>query len=85
MDDDLLVIERINDTMSLCVSSLSKRIVDEADVATLGSHKGLFVYEVHEGIAGGINILAKVASLEAAFRLADIIRRMRGAPALEAT
>ena len=82
MDDDLLIIERINDTTSLCVSSLSKRVVAECEVDALGSHKGLFVYEVQDGIAGGINILAKVASLEAAFRLADIIRRMRGTAAV---
>lgn len=83
MDDDLLVIERINDTTSLCVSSLSKRIVAEAEVDTLGSHKGLFVYEAQEGVGGGISILAKVASLEAAFRLADIFRRMRTAQGIE--
>lgn len=74
MDEELLAVERIDNQRSICVSPLSRRIVAESDVAHLGSDRGYFVYEVDDLQAGGINILAKVASLEAAFRLIDIFR-----------
>lgn len=84
MDDDLLAIERINETTSLCVSSLSRKAVEEASVDNLGSYRGFFVYEVQEGPSGGISILAKVASLEAAFRLIDLFRQARLKPSADA-
>jgi hypothetical protein len=81
MDDDLLMIERIDDQRSLCVSPLSRKLVEEAEVTNLGGNRGFFVYEVDDRPArGGIEILAKVASLEAAFRLFEILRALRKQP-----
>jgi len=77
MDEEFLAVERIDEHRSLCVSPLSRKVVEESDVANLGSDRGFFVYEVDEGRTGGINILAKVASLEAAFRIMDIFRLSR--------
>lgn len=74
MDEELLAVERIDAHRSLCVSPLSRRVVEESNVPQLGSDKGYFVYEVDDLQSGGINILAKVASLEAAFRLIDLFR-----------
>ncbi len=77
MDDELLAIERIDERTSLCVSPLSRKVVDESEIENLGSDRGFFVYEVDNLSAGGISILAKVASLEAAFRLIDLFRLSR--------
>jgi hypothetical protein len=79
MDDDLLAVERIDQYTSLCISTLSRKTIAEADIGNLGSERGFFVYEVSERpVSGGIHVLAKAASLEAAYRLLDIIRAMRG-------
>lgn len=77
MDDELLAIERIDERTSLCVSPLSRKVVDESEIAHLGSDRGFFVYEIDNQSSAGISILAKVASLEAAFRLIDLFRLSR--------
>lgn len=78
MDDDLLILERIDDQRSLCVSALSRKLLAEADVANLGSDRGFFVYEVDDRpTRGGIEILAKVTSMEAALRLFEIFREAK--------
>jgi hypothetical protein len=78
MDEELYVVERIDADRSLCISPLSRKLVVEADAGHLGD-KGFFVYELDERpLRGGIQILAKAVSLEAAFRLIDIFRAMQG-------
>jgi len=60
-DDDLMVVERIDDYRSICISTLARR--------------GYFIYEVDASRgASGINILAKATSYDAASRLIDIWR-----------
>ena len=44
--------------------------MDEAEAGHLGGDRGYFIYEVDESKAEGIIVLAKAASLEAAYRLA---------------
>ena len=74
MDDDLFVVDRLDQYRSICISTLAKRTVFEAEAAHLGDH-GYFIYEVDERPnSAGVLILAKVASLEAAFRLIDLWR-----------
>jgi len=71
--DDLFVIERLGNSRSLCISTLAKETIIDADVQHLGSDRGFFVYEVDDSQdTAGVNVLAKVASMEAAFRLIDL-------------
>jgi hypothetical protein len=71
--DDLFVIERLSNSRSLCISTLAKETITESESQHLGSDKGLFVYEVDDSLdASGVQVLAKVASLEAAFKLIDL-------------
>jgi hypothetical protein len=55
------------------VSALSPLTVQENEVENLGSGHGYFIYEVEDGrTSGGISILGKAASEEAAMRLVNI-------------
>lgn len=73
MAEELLLIERINDTTSLCVSSISRNTFASAELENLGDDRGYFIYEVDERpYVGGMQILGKAASIEAVYRLAEI-------------
>ena len=75
MEDDLFVVDRIDQYRSICLSTLARATVQDATVGNLGSDRGYFIYEIDETPhRGGINVLAKVASLDAAFRLIDLWR-----------
>ncbi len=75
MDDDLYVVDRVDQHRSICVSTLAKTTIEEADAAHLGGDRGYFIYEVdHRPHSGGVQILAKVISMEAAFRLIELWR-----------
>lgn len=76
MDDDLFLIERIGKNKALCLSTLARSTVDEADAGHLGGDRGYFIYEVDETKSDGIVVLAKAASVEAAHRLIEIWRLM---------
>jgi hypothetical protein len=73
-EDDLFVAQRIDNHRMLCVSSLARKTVDDAEAAHLGADAGFFVYEVDDRPeVGSLHVLAKVASIEAAYRLIEII------------
>lgn len=73
--DDLFVVERLDNSRSLCMSSLALQTVTEADAAHLGGDRGLFIYEVDDSHPErGVQVLAKAVSLDAAFRLIDLWR-----------
>jgi hypothetical protein len=73
MDEELFLIGRINGTTSLCVSPVSSKTFALAELDNLGGDRGYFLYEIDERpIVGGMQILGKVASLDAAFRLSEI-------------
>lgn len=77
MDDDLFVVDQLDDYRSICISTLGRKTVQDTDAARLGD-AGYFIYEVDETPkTGGINILAKAVSMEAAFRLIEIWRSAR--------
>lgn len=85
MDDDLIFCERIDGATQLCISQLSSRAFAGAHVDGLGSGYGFFVYEISDDPAiGGVTILAKAASLEAAFRIADLWRTSANTAAMAA-
>ena len=73
--DDLFVVKRLSNSRSLCMSTLAMQTVVEAEAFHMGGDRGLFIYEVDDSPAErGIQVLAKVASIEAAFRLIDLWR-----------
>lgn len=71
--DDFASFRRISGSRYLYVSTLSKETLSDVGISQLGSDQGYFIYEVDErrGV-GGIDVLAKAASFEAAMRLLDI-------------
>jgi len=78
--DDLFVVERLDNCRSLCLSTLARETVTESGAAHLGGDRGLFIYEVDESLGpGGVQVLAKAASVEAAMRLIDLWRGRRPA------
>jgi hypothetical protein len=73
--DDLVVVERLSNSRSLCLSTLAYQTVVESEASHMGGDRGLFIYEMDENQgAAGVYILAKVASLDAAFRLINLWR-----------
>ena len=82
MDDDLFLVERLGNGKALCVSTLARSTVAESDATHLGGDRGYFIYEVDEKKRDGVVVLAKAASLEAAYRLIDIWRARAKEPAL---
>ena len=81
--DDLFIVERIDKCRSLCLSTLARETVTEAEASHLGSDRGLFIYEVDESLGpAGVQVLAKAASVEAALRLIDLWRSRATMPVL---
>lgn len=71
--DDLFVIEPLGNCRSLCVSTLARQTVDEAEASHLGGDHGVFIYEVDDSQPlAGVQILAKAVSIEAAYRLINL-------------
>ena len=78
MDDDLYVVDQLDELRSIFISTLARRTVQEADAFHLGGDRGYFIYETDSRRdTDGINILAKAASFDAAFRLADLWTSVR--------
>jgi hypothetical protein len=64
---------RLPDGREICVSPISRDAFEANQADTLGDDTGYFIYEFDaERPSSGIEILAKVASETAAFRLVDI-------------
>ena len=78
MDDDFILSSRIDENRSLCISSVSSRTYSESSAKVFGSDRGYFVIERDDSVAGGgLSILAKVASLEAAYRMFELFEALR--------
>jgi hypothetical protein len=78
MDDDLYVVDQLDEFRSICISTLARRTVEESDASHLGGDRGYFIYETDSRRgASGVNVLAKAASFDAAFRLADLWSSLR--------
>lgn len=66
----------IEEGREICLSPISRQTFDASELDTLGDDCGYFIYEVDPNRPNaGIEILAKVASYEAALRLIDIFLR----------
>ena len=67
----------IDDGREICISPISRETFDANELDTLGDDCGYFIYEVDtRRPSAGIEILAKVASYEAALRLLSIFLRI---------
>lgn len=54
---------------TICIGSLARQTIVDAGAEHMGA-EGYFIFTHNKG---GIDVLAKAASIEAAFRLADIM------------
>lgn len=78
MDDDLFVEERLDAERSICISTLSPSLLSVEDATELGGGAGYYIYEVDQRpILGGIRVLAKASSSEAALRLVEVWSQRR--------
>jgi hypothetical protein len=83
MDDELILATRIDENRSLFISSVSRKTYLDTDAQVFGSDRGFFVIEQDDSPGGGgFSILAKVASLEAAYRLSELFEALRAPIAL---
>ena len=70
--DEILASANLGNGRSIHVAPLSRQTIIDAEAQHLG-FGGYFLFEVRgDGAGGGIEVLGKVASLEATFRLIDI-------------
>ncbi len=70
--DDILASAPIGNGASVHIATLSRKTIEEAGADHLGFH-GYFLFETNDTPeTKGINVLGKVCSLEAAFRLIDL-------------
>ena len=74
MNDDLYFETRIDEHRLICVSPLASSSLEGNDVQHLGNSSGYYIYEVDERpLLGGIIVLAKACSSEAAMRLVEVL------------
>jgi hypothetical protein len=70
--DELLASSNLGNGLSIHIATLARATIEEAGALHLGCD-GYFLFETHDRPnQSGIEILAKVSSLEAGFRLMDI-------------
>lgn len=77
--DDVSLSLRIDGTRSVCISPLPKQTYHAAGGKGLGGELGYFIYETDEARPElGINVIGKTASIDAAYRLFEIITGQNG-------
>ena len=70
--DDILASVAFGNSSSIHIATLSKKTIEEAGASHMG-YSGYFLFEeTHSPESNGINILCKVLSLDAGFRLIDL-------------
>jgi len=73
--DDFYLYEKIDETRTIFVSPLSKKLYREAGARTLGGADGYFICESNESKpCAGFEILAKAATIDAAIMIFEAIR-----------
>lgn len=73
--DEVFVSIPLSEERSICISAITREMLDESGITELGDDYGFFVYETfpHQPQAG-IEIIAKAASIDAAMKLAEILK-----------
>lgn len=70
--DEILATAKIDNRNSIHIAELARQTIIDAGAEHLG-FGGYFIFETSDDpLVRGINILCRVASLEAAFRMIDI-------------
>ena len=73
--DDSFFYRRLAAKHFICISPLSKELLNDLQVDGLGDEFGYFVYESADGTPRGcMNVLAKCDGYEAAYRLIELYR-----------
>src|SRR5258705_13904857 len=70
--DDILVTRRLGPHRTICLSTLTRNQLVASSPEYVGDDFGYFLYEVDHSRSGGIIVLARVLSLEAALRILNI-------------
>lgn len=74
--DDVFLKAKIDDTRSICISPLPAKTYKEAGGKGLGGEYGYFIYEIDSTYPDtGIEVIGKVASIDAALRIFEVIAR----------
>jgi len=69
---DILASAAIGNRASIHIATLSRKTIEDAGASHLG-YSGYFLFEANDTPeAKGINVLGKISSLDAAFRLIDL-------------
>lgn len=69
--DDYFISIPVSESKNICISPITGCEHESAEVS-LGSEFGLFVYETNQ-LNGNVEVLAKLASREAAERLSELL------------
>jgi hypothetical protein len=78
MMDEVLGTAHIDNARAVHIAQLSRQTIIDSEAEHLG-FGGYFIFETHDGHGShGINVLGKVASLDAAFTLLDLWRTATG-------
>lgn len=76
MDDDLFFEYPIDDFTTICISTLSSKSLEALTDSTIGGKPGYYICKVDERpTVGGLEVLAKAASFEAACDLWETLQR----------
>jgi hypothetical protein len=74
--DDLFLRARLSGTREVCISPLPAKTYREAGARGLGGELGYFIYEIDTANpSAGVEVMGKAASVDAALRIFDIIRK----------
>lgn len=70
--DEILVTKRLSANRTVCLSTLTRDQIHDSYPDYIGDDFGYFIYELDHSRRGGITILARVLSFEAAMRILQI-------------
>ena len=69
----LLYSAQMSDGRQVCIAPVSLDLFEANAAFTLGDDTGYFIYEYDDEQSGGIEILGKAASYDAAVRIAEML------------
>jgi hypothetical protein len=71
--EEILAVKRLSANRTICISTLTREQLDDAAPEYTGDDFGYFIYEVDHSRRGGIIVLARVLSVDAAFRILKVV------------
>ena len=70
--DEILAVKRLGANRTICISTLTRDQIHESAPEYAGDDFGYFIYEVDHSRRGGVTVLARVLSVEAALRILQV-------------